>query len=136
MVDDWRKTSSFFFFLSVAAKKTFSPWSMPVRVVRFDLTKLKKNKNKLKLIQNSIKTFLELSSFPNHSKIFTDGSKCSETVAAAAAADGNFQTHLVCRLPYNFSIYTAELHAIHLDLKLVCHAKKQPFLVVSDSCLF
>ena len=106
---------------------------MSVPVVRFDLTKLVFFLNQ-KLIQNSINNFFELSSsFPNHSKILTDGSKCSEKVAAAAAADGNIQSPSLCRLPDNFSIYTAELHAVHLALRLICQSKKKKFLVLSDS---
>ena len=75
--------------------------------------------------------FLELSSsYPNHSKNFTDGSICNEKVAAAAAADSNFQSPSLCRLPDNCSIYTAELHAIHFVLS---QSKKKSFLVLSDS---
>ena len=110
-----------------------SPWSIPVPVVRFYLIKLKKAN--LKLIQNSINNFfLELSSsFPNHSKIFTDGSKCGEKVSAAAAANGSCWSHLLYRLPDNCSIYIAELHATYFALKLICQCKKQSFQVLSDS---
>ena len=104
---------------------------MPVPVVRFDLTKLKKSETNPEQYKQ---LFLELSSsYPNHSKIFTDGSKCSEKVAAAAAADSNFKSPSLCRLPDNCSIYTAELHAIHLALRLICQSKKKSFLVLSDS---
>ena len=54
-------------------------------------------------------------------------------VAAATAEDGNFQSPLLCRLPDNCSIYTAELHAVHIALKLIGQSKKQFFLVLSDS---
>ena len=104
---------------------------MPVPVVRFALTKLKisvTNPEQYKQL------FLELSSsFPNHSKIFTDGPKCSENVAAAVATDGNLQTHSLCRHPDNCSIYTAELHAIHLALWFICQSKKKSCLVLFDS---
>ena len=107
------------------------PWSMPVPVVRFDLTKLKKAETNPEQYKQ---LFLELSSsYPNHSKIFTDGSKCNEKVAAAAAADSNFKSPSLCRLPDSCSIYTAELHAIHLALRLICQSKKKSFLVLSDS---
>ena len=49
-----------------------------------------------------------------------------------AAADGNFQSPL-CRLPDNCSIHTAELHAVHLALRLICQSKKKSCLVLSDS---
>ena len=54
-------------------------------------------------------------------------------VAAAVAADSNFQSPSLCRLPDNCSIYTAELHATHLALRLICQSKKKSFLVLSDS---
>ena len=109
-----------------------SPWCMPVPVVRFDLTKFKK-KSETNPEQYK-ELFLELSSsYPNHSKFFTDGSKCNEKVAAAAAADSNFQSPSLCRLPDNCSIYTAELHAIHLALRFISQTKKKSFLVLSDS---
>ena len=82
-----------------------STWSMSIPVVRFDLTKLKKSESNPEQCKQF---FLELSSpFPNQSTIFTDGSKCSEKVATAAAVDGNFQSLSLCRLPDNYSIYTA-----------------------------
>ena len=73
-----------------------SPWCVPVPVVRFDLTKFKKSETNPEQYKQ---LFLELSSsYPNHSKIFTCGFKCNEKVAAAAAADGNFQSPSLCRL--------------------------------------
>ena len=108
-----------------------SPWSMPVPVVRFDLFKFKKSETNPEQYKQ---LFLELSSsYPNHSKIFTDGFKCNKKVAAAAAADSNFKSPSLCRLPDNCSIYTAELHAIHLALRLICQSKKKSFLVLSYS---
>ena len=39
----------------------------------------------------------------------------------------------MCRLPDSCSIYTYELHAVYLALKLFCQSKKQSFLALSDS---
>ena len=47
--------------------------------------------------------------------------------------EGNLQSPSLCRFPVNCSIYTAEMHAIHLDLKFICQSEKQSFLVLSDS---
>ena len=108
-----------------------SPWSISVPVVRFDLTKLKKNP---KLTPNSINNyFMSCLRFSTTVRFLTNGSKCSEKVAAAAAADGNFRSPSLCRLSDNCPIYTAELHAIHLALRLICQSKKKSFLVLSDS---
>ena len=94
--------------------------------------KVKKN---LKLTLNSINNYFwsYLLLIPTTVIFFTDGSKCNEKVAAAVAADSNFQSPSLCRLPDNCSIYTAELHAIHLALWLMGQSKKKSFLVLSDS---
>ena len=39
----------------------------------------------------------------------------------------------MCRIPDNCSIYTAELRAVYLTLKLISQSNKQSFLVLSDS---
>ena len=70
-----------------------SPSSIPVSVMRFDLTKLKK-KSETNPEQYKQLFLEQSSSFPNHIKIFTDGSKCSKDVAAVVAADGSFQSPL------------------------------------------
>ena len=45
----------------------------------------------------------------------------------------NFKSPSLCGFPDSCSIYTAELHAIHLALRLICQSKKKSFLVLSNS---
>jgi hypothetical protein len=53
---------------------------------------------------------------PTHVKIFTDGSKEDEKVAAAALSDGRV---FLCSLPDNATIFTAELRAILMATKII-----------------
>jgi hypothetical protein len=53
---------------------------------------------------------------PIHVKIFTNGSKEDEKVAAAAVSDGRVS---LCRLRDNASIFTAELRAILMATKII-----------------
>jgi ribonuclease HI len=79
--------------------------------------------------------FLRISSdkYTDHVHIFTDGSKSEEKVAAAAVTGKHFNHILSMRLPDNSSIYSAELSAIFLALKLVYQSRSGTFLIVSDS---
>ena len=67
---------------------------------------------KLEFRQN----FLELRDrlYRDRTEIFTDGSKSDHKVAAAAVVDDQF---LVCRLPDDSAVYSAELAALWLALK-------------------
>ena len=52
---------------------------------------------------------------------------------AEAAADCSFQSPLLSPLLDNCSVCTAKLHAVYLVLKLICHSRRQSFLMLSDS---
>jgi ribonuclease HI len=67
---------------------------------------------------------------PTHVKIFTDGSKEDEKVAAAAVSDGRVS---LCRLPDNASIFTAELRAILMATKIIETSHRKNFLILVDS---
>jgi hypothetical protein len=79
--------------------------------------------------------FLRISSdkYKDHVHIFTDGSKSEEKVAAAAVTSKHFKHVFSKRLPDNSSIYSVELSAILLALKLVYQSRSGKFLIVSDS---
>ena len=97
---------------------------VPISVMRFGLTKLKK----LETNPEQYKQLFLPYFFPNHCNGFTNGSKSCYKVAAAAAVHGNFQNPLLYRLLDN-CFYTAELHAAYLALKLICQFKNRPCLV-------
>jgi ribonuclease HI len=71
--------------------------------------------------------------YKDYVHIFTDGSKSEEKVAAAAVTGKHFNHVFSKRLPDNSSIYSAELSAILLALKLVYQSRSGKFLIVSDS---
>ena len=78
--------------------------------------------------------YLELiADYPSYQKVFTDGSKTDDGVAAMAVSSRNIKMPFACRLPGDSSIYTAELRAILLALKYVYHSKQKSFLILSDS---
>jgi ribonuclease HI len=108
-----------------------APWTLPIPTVRFDLNQFKKETTNPITYQQS---YLELiSDYPSYHKLFTDGSKTNDGVAAAAVSSRNYKKPYACRLPGDSSIYTAELRAILLALKHVYHSKEKFFLILSDS---
>ena len=72
-----------------------------------------------------------ISEYPLSEKIFTDGCKTEEGVAAAAVSTKQNKTlHVGFRTS---SIYTAELRAILLALRHDYYSKEKSFLILSDS---
>ena len=107
------------------------PWKLPVPAVRFDLASFKKDTTNPEIYKQ---LYLQLiSEYPLSGKIFTDGSKTEEGVAAAAVSTKRMKKTFTCRLPDDSSVYTAELRAILLALKHVHYSKEKSFLILSDS---
>ena len=97
------------------------PWKLSVPVVRFDLTSFKKDTTNLEIYKQF---YLQLiSEYPLSEKIFTDGSKTEDGVAAVAVSTKRINKPFTCRLPDDSSIYTAELRAILLAVKHVYYSK-------------
>lgn len=71
-----------------------------------------------------------VSSYQEHEKIFTDGSKKGSAVSAAAVTFGKV---LVKRLPDHSSIFSAESRAVLLALDIIKQSCERRFLIVSDS---
>ena len=69
--------------------------------------------------------------YPLSDKLFTNGSKTEEGVAAVSTKQIN--KTFTCWLPDDSSIYTAELRAILLALKRVYYSKGKSFLTSLDS---
>ena len=68
--------------------------------------------------------------YEDYTKIFTDGSKQGNAVAAAAVMVNKV---LVKRLPDHASIFSAEAQAIVLALNIISQSSNQHFLILSDS---
>ena len=104
-----------------------TPWTIAEPRIDLTLRKNKKNTNN-HLYQSQ---FLELKEkYSTHIPIYTDGSKISERVGAAAQTNS---THKQMRLPDGASIYTAELQAIKMALELVQESNEDEFIIFSDS---
>jgi len=68
--------------------------------------------------------------FENYYRIFTDGSKEGNRVAAAVVHPDNTKC---VRLPDTASIFRAELYALLLAIDVVRHSKEKNFVIFSDS---
>ena len=68
--------------------------------------------------------------FKNYYRIFTDGSKEGNRVAAAVVHGDNTKC---IRLPDTASIFRAELYALLLAINVVRRSKEENFVIFSDS---
>ena len=108
------------------------PWKLAPPVTDFSLSSLRKHSTSSAVFKSA---FLETVSckYSNLKHIYTDGSKAEELVAAAAVAGPDFKLILSKRLRNHCSIFTAELEAILLALKIVYQRGEENVLIVSDS---
>ena len=93
---------------------TIDPWTLKLPAVHFTLHTENKSLVPPDLLKAKFYTYL--SNLPDSFHIYTDGSKDINGVAAAAVST---TTQLVCRLPSEASIYSAETHALALALDIV-----------------
>ena len=107
------------------------PWQLVTPEVRLDLTKLSKDGTNELVFQQYFGDFIE--AFPDYEKIYTDGSKSEDSVGAASVTGKDFNKVFKARLPSCSSIFSAELKALQLALKMVYQSKRKKFLILSDS---
>jgi len=106
-------------------------WTLQPPAVRLDLTEFKKSSTNAEIFKQH---FLSLcAQYPSYKRIYTDGSKDDAAVAAAAILNTSLGTSVSERLHEKTSVYTAELKALVLALKLVKRSKCRQFLICSDS---
>ena len=97
-------------------------------VVILDSNKLPKNKTHPLTYQEKLNNIQER--YPNHLQIFTDGSKSNnETRCGAVLHKKTFKK----RLPKEASIFSAEICAVNLALKLVSTSNKEIFIIHLDT---
>ena len=107
------------------------PWLLEAPEVRLDLTFFDKSTTNELIYQQYFGEFVQ--SFPDYEQIFTDGSKSDAAVGAASVTGKGFKKVFKARLPSCSSIFSAELKALQLALKMVYQSKRKKFLILSDS---
>jgi ribonuclease HI len=106
-------------------------WKLATPSVNFGLTLFKKSTTSDAVFKQ--KYLEECIQYKHYEKIFTDGSLKDDKVAAAAVSNRNLGCPSQLRLPNFSSIFTAELRAIYLALRLISKSDNDCFLIVSDS---
>ena len=107
------------------------PWLLDVPEVLLNLTKHEKSSTN-ELVYKQL--FSELmSDFTDYEKIYTDGSKFADAVGAASVTGPGYKKVFKARLPSCSSIFSAEVKALQLALKMVYQSKRKKFLILSDS---
>lgn len=105
------------------------PWTFHKPNVRFDLASYRKYSTSSLVYKTYFAELCE--KFPGYDKIFTDGSK-GEGVAASAFYPSKDQSVSKC-ISSDSSIYTAEMTALILALRIIANSEHLNFLVCSDS---
>ncbi|MES9994020.1 MAG: reverse transcriptase domain-containing protein, partial [Candidatus Thiodiazotropha sp.] len=104
------------------------PWTLKPPNVILSLHQNKKSQTNPDFLQSE---FLRIkSNFPNHTTIYTDGSKQEDKVACSAVSSLFTDT---IRLPNGSSIFSAEAKAIDLALNQISVQENNRFIIFSDS---
>ena len=107
------------------------PWELKVPEMCFNLAELNKASTNDLIYQSA---FQEISGrYKDFKQIFTDGSKTADAVGAASVSGKDFKKVFKDRLPSYSSVYSAELKALLLALKMVYQSKEKKFIIFSDS---
>ena len=104
------------------------PWTIQKPDINYFLTRYKKDFSDQFLMQSLFGELKQV--YSNYKDIYTDGSKTSDSVAAAATTAGlNTQV----RLPGSASIFTAELQALKMAFNIVKNCDGGYFIIFTDS---
>lgn len=95
-----------------------------------DTSMTRYDKNKMSAIELRQRFYSLLEHYPDHFKVYTDGSKSESAVACAATAKN---MTLQIRLNDKASIYTAELTAILESLNMLQFSPHDSILLITDS---
>ena len=105
------------------------PWTLIPPKINFEIGKENKKSETAETIYKS--KFGEfLNKHPGYKRIYTDGSKCDEAVAAAAVRPDKT---ISAAYNKNISIFTAEMRALELALNEINTCKEKKHIIFSDS---
>ena len=110
---------------------TTPPWLLKTPEVFLDLNSLDKESTNSLVYQQHFAEFIQ--SYSDYEKIYTDGSKSDDAVGAASVSGKDFKKVFRSSLPSCSSIFSAEMKALLLALKMVYQSKGNKFLILSDS---
>ena len=104
------------------------PWLLEKSEVILDLNKLSKKKTPPLIYQEKLHSIQD--NLPNYLHIYTDGSKDNNGTGCGAVLNDKTMKQ---SLPKEASIFTAEICAINLALKIISNKKAKKFIIYSDS---
>ena len=105
-----------------------APWLLEKSEVILDLNKLSKKKTHPLIDQEKLHNIQD--NLPNYLHIYTDGSKDNYGTGCGAVLNDKTMKQ---SLPKEASIFTAEICAINLALKIISNNKAKKFIIYSDS---
>ena len=104
------------------------PWLLKQSKVILDLNKLSKKKTHPLTYQEKLYNIHK--NYPNYLHIYTDGSKDNQGTGCGAVLNNKTMKQ---SLPKEASIFSAEICAIYLALKIISANKSKKFIIHSDS---
>ena len=105
------------------------PWKIATPKLDQSLCKYEKKITHPLIFQEKFEKIKE--KYPEHTHIYTDGSKLNNTTTSAAIINKTIQK--TKHLPKEASIFSAEIYAIHLALDLISENKNSKYIIFSDS---
>lgn len=105
------------------------PWKITTPEINLSLCNYNKGKTHPITFKEKFEEIIE--KFPEHTHIYTDGSKQNNTTTSAAII--NKETRKTKRLPKNSSIFSAEIYAINLALNLIKEKEDPKYIIFTDS---
>ena len=117
--------------IELSERPETSPWLLDTPEVLLNLTQHEKSTTNELMYQQFFGELI--GDFTDYEKIYTDGSKSADAVGAASVTGHNYNKVFKARLPTCSSIFSAEVKALLLALKMVYQSKRTKFLILSDS---
>ena len=117
--------------IELSERPETSPWLLDTPEVLLNLTQHEKSTTNELMYQQFFGELI--GDFMDYEKIYTDGSKSADAVGAASVTGHNYNKVFKARLPTCSSIFSAEVKALLLALKMVYQSKRTKFLILSDS---